>query len=455
MKFNLQALLQILPEAQCFNVSDDESFDIINIAHLAQFEFVPSTWKILYFCVYEDNPQKMDWYNSGFDRTLNIQEMRGDDRFVFLVDGRVQDERLVGARYIRVDNIYYAIDRIRNYVLSQVSPKVIGVTGSVGKTTSIALIQDVLETQFNCSRIYSKRLTPLTLSSWLVNFLDQSCQILVSEYSMYRKNHIDILTDLLRPDIGVFLNVKRVHLGVSGIDTLDDIVEGKAPLIMKSAVALLNVDDPLVARVKRKGDLGFSLVDSKADAFISTVGDEAILTMNYTNQVIRFVPYVRTSLFYYQASVAGLLGTYLGISPELIAEALKSFKPEENRINWADVFGHKVLFDGDVTNSGRILSLSEHHYSSSVLLLHNLDFGDGNVNLQTDDLNQAFCRFTEVRILDSEENRTIVSKYSLKNLTFVEKADFLLNLSGFEFKVLHFGTYFRKHKHISSLMQYI
>lgn len=101
-----------------------------------------------------------------------------------------------------------------------------------------------------------------------------------------------------------------------------------------------------------------------------------------------------------------------------------------------------------------MMSLSEHHYSSSVLLIYSFDFGEENVDLQIEDLTQIFSRFTEVRVLDSDENRILVSKYSLRNLLFAKKEDFSSRLSKFEFRVLHFGTYFRKYKDLSFLTQF-
>jgi hypothetical protein len=242
---------------------------------------------------------------------------------------------------------------------------------------------------------------------------------------------------------------------VEGINTLYDIQEGKSALVRKSQMGLLNLDDSFVSVLKRNGDLGFSLFDPGADAFISSEGSQTVLFLNYTNQVIRFVPYVKTSLFYYQAAVAGLLGSYLGISSELIADALWSFKPAEHRINWIDILGERVLFEGDVTGSERMTALSEHQYSSSILLIHSFDFGEENVLLQVDDFNQAFSGFDEVRVLDTEENRTVVSRYSLRNLLLVTKDKFLSNLSSFEFRVLHFAIYWRKYKDLSYLMDFV
>ena len=454
MKFDVRTLRRVLPHTKFVNVGDDETFTVLNVAHLKQFESVGADNKILYFCVYEDKPDVLGWYNNPFDRTRNISTAREDKRVTFVVDSRVNEDSLHNIRYIRVENIFDAIDRIRRYVLSQMNPLVIGVTGSVGKTTCASLIESVLSKKFNCGRIYSKRLTPLALSSWIVNFLEASQEVLALEYSMYRKNHIDNLIDILQPKIGVFLNVKRMHLGVEGINTLEDIVEGKEAIVRRSTMAVLNLDDELISRCRRVGDLGFSLTDRSADAFVSTEGTDAVLYLNLTGSTVWFTPYIKTSLFYQQAVVAGLLGAYLGITPQATKEALEKFRPAENRIGWVDLCGVKVLFDGDVTVSGRMASLSEHQYSSSILLIHSFDFGEEDIELQVDDFAQVFSKFSKVRILDTEENRMIVLRYSWKNITFAKKEDFLHGISRFEFKVLHFGTYFRKHKDLSFLLRF-
>lgn len=454
MDLSVRILRDIIPSARFFNVHEDDAFTVLNVAHLKQFEHVGPHDKILYFCVYEDDPDLMGWYTKPFDRTQNILSMSGDERITFVVDSRISDERLIGVRYVRVDNIFQAIDQIRRRILMLVQPIIIGVTGSVGKTTTVALVESVLQKKFGCGRIYSKRLTPLTLSSWLVNFLMASHEVLALEYSMYRKNHIGALIDILQPSFGVFLNVKRMHLGVEGINTLADIVEGKKALVRRSARAALNIDDELVRPLRRNGDFGFSLVDRSADVYVSSNGSETVLSLNFVGQTVRFFPYIKTCLFYQQVAVAGLLGVYLGVAPESIQAALEEFKPAENRINWINVKGEQVLFDGDVTVSGRMASLSEHQYASSILLIHSFNFGEENVDLQAEDFARVFATFSETRVLDTEENREIVSRYSW-NVVMVTKDDFLYEFSKFEFRVLHFGIYFRKHKDLEFINQFL
>ena len=152
MEFDISTLRKILPDSKFVNVGNDEVFNVLNIAHLKQFENLRPTDKVLYFCVYDDNPDKMGWYNNPFDRSLNIPKVTFDKRVTFIVDERVSDNRLDGIRYIRVGNIYDAINRIRQHVLSETNPVVIGVTGSVGKTTGTSLIENVLGKKFNCGR---------------------------------------------------------------------------------------------------------------------------------------------------------------------------------------------------------------------------------------------------------------------------------------------------------------
>ena len=421
MKISLRILARILPDVKFFNLHKDEDFEICNIAHLNDFERFPSDAKTLYFLVYEDKPELLGWYRRPFDRSKNLEMLKKLNNLVFVADSRVSDEQLANCRYVRVGDIYQAIKIIREYVISSVDPTVVGVTGSIGKTTATTLIESVLSRKFFCGRLYSKRLTPLTLSSWLINFLESNHQILTLEYSMYRKNHISYLAQLLKPNIAVFLNIERMHLGVDGINTLRDIQEAKSALIDRAEIGILNADDLLILNLKRKNDMVFSCKDAKADAFVKSDKGVVYLNLNHISQIIPFNSlYIKTKLFYYQVAAAGLVGSVLGIPTSDIYEAVTNFVPAENRIRWIKVFGEDVLFDGDVTISGRFSALANNDYETSLLLIHSFDFGEENVLLQVDDFNQAFSSFDEVRILDTNENMEIVSKYSLQRVNFLK-----------------------------------
>ena len=442
--------------AEIHNVSEGTSFTRLNIAYIKEFETGGvGDGKELYFIVYKDNPREEGWYINAFDRTRNIPKLRQRSNIVFVVDGRVSDSDMHGLKYIRVRDVFLAIDQLREHVLSTINPLVVGVTGSVGKTTTAAMIQSILSRRFECGRVYSKRLTPLNLSSWIANYLDPSHQVLCLEYSMYRPHHIEVLTRILKPRVGILLNIKRVHLGVSGINTLLDIMVAKRPLVEKAETAILNADDPLVLSLKRSRDLTFSLTDPNVDAFVESDGDEVSMRLNFTGQSIRFRPYVRTDLFYYQSLASALVASFLDVSLEVVSDALNQFKPAENRIGWITLRGEKFLFDGDVTHAGRMSALAENRYSTSILLIAEFNFGEENVSLQVEDLSLIFSQFSKVRVLDNQVNQEMLSRYHIKNCLLVPREQFLYGVSRFEFKVIHFGTYFRRYKDLDRLSTFL
>lgn len=451
MQISLATIRAILG-GEVHNVGTGTIFNRINIAHIKEFESSNvEDGDELYFVVYTDNPKEEGWYINAFDRTRNIPKLRRRSDIVFVVDDRVSDSDMHGLKYLRVPNVFLAIDRLREYVLSIVNPLVVGVTGSVGKTTTAAMIQAILSKRFECGRIYSKRLTPLILSSWIVNYLDPSHRALSLEYSMYRPHHIAVLTKMLKPYVGVLLNIKRVHLGVVGINTLFDIRDAKRPVVEMAEKAILNADNPLVMSLKRRGDITFSLTDSNADAFLENDGQKAIIRLNFVNQSIRFKPYVRTDLFYYQSLASALVASFLHVPAQDISEVLNQFKPAENRIRWITMRGKVFLFDGDVTHAGRMSALAENRYPTSILLIAEFNFGEENVSLQVEDLGEVFGRFSEVRVLDSPENQEVLSRYHMRNCFLVPKEQFLHGVSRFEFKVIHFGTYFRRYRGLDQL----
>ena len=452
MQTSIETLRHVWEGAEIHKISAGVVFDRFNVAHIKEFDTSQANGIELYFAVYEDDPNREGWYLNPFDRTKKIREFGKRSDIAFVVDSRVSDHVMRGLKYIRVHNVFDAVEQLRRHVLSVVNPRVVGVTGSVGKTTTAALIQHLLGEKLGCGRVYSKRLTPLTLSSWLVNQLDPSHRFLSLEYSMYRPQHVAALMKILKPEIGILLNIKRVHFGVQGVNSLLDIREGKRPLVEEARPGILNSDDELVLSLRKKDDLTFSLSDPRADIFVEENGPTIGVKINLTGESFRFMPYLKTDLCYQQAFAASLVATLLGMKAPEIAEGLESFRPAENRIGWIDIIGEKVLFDGDITGAGRLSALAENRYQSSILLVAKFNFGEEDVHLQADYFAEVFGTFDEVRVLDEVENRDAVARYGIANCSLTSKEHFLSGLSDFEFKVLHFGGYFRKHSTLDHLL---
>ncbi len=149
---------------------------------------------------------------------------------------------------LRVDNTLLALQRVAAHWRNQIDVRVIGITGSVGKSTTKELTADVLERRYrtlkNPGNLNNEIGLPLSLLD-----LNERHQRAVLEMGFYVPGEIDLLCKIARPAVGVVTNISQVHL--ERAKTLDAIVKGKAELVESlppapDGVAILNNDDPLV-----------------------------------------------------------------------------------------------------------------------------------------------------------------------------------------------------------------
>jgi hypothetical protein len=448
-------LRSVWPSATFHGLEEPLAFGRVDAAHVPAFDRRPPDGLVLYCCVHEDQPDAEGWYSVHFDRTRAVLTPREDH--VFLVDGRADaalpNDALAGVPHIRVPDVHTAVEALRAFVVSIVRPTVVGVTGSVGKTTTVALIQAMLGRLDPCARAYSKRLTPLTLASCLINDLDPGHRFLALEYAMHRSHHVLELARLLPPDCGLLLNVRPDHKGMGGITSLEEIVQAKVPLLEAAPIRLVNGDEPRLSEHRGVGYRTFSLRDPGADAFVeaeSGVGDRALLHLRGLDRPLSFRPYVRTQLFFYQAAAAALVAHVLGVPPEAVVDALEAFVPAEERIRWVSMAGRPVLFDGEITSSDRLLELSRHRYTTSLLLVHALDVGDADLEDQTATLGELLRGFDDVRFLDTEENRAVAERRGMRLSSLKEWSE---GIGEYAFVVLHSGGYWRDHQDLRALQE--
>ncbi len=128
------------------------------------------------------------------------------------------------------------------------SPRVVGITGSVGKTTTKELIADVLARRYRTlksEKSYNNEIgLPLTLLR-----LTPDTERVVLEMGMYDVGEIARLAEIALPHIGVVTIIGPVHL--ERLKTMDRIIQAKTELVQAlppapEGVAILNYDDPNV-----------------------------------------------------------------------------------------------------------------------------------------------------------------------------------------------------------------
>jgi UDP-N-acetylmuramoyl-tripeptide--D-alanyl-D-alanine ligase len=177
---------------------------------------------------------------------------------------------------LRVDNTVTALQQIARFWRRKLDLRVIGITGSVGKSTTKEMIAEVLSTRYrtlkspgNLNNEIGLPLTMLRLSS--------GHQHAVMEMGFYVPGEIAFLCDIALPQIGVVTNVGTVHAERAG--SQEAIARGKAELVQAlpaapEGVAILNFDDPWVRKMEER---------TKARVFFYGLSPEAHL---WADQVV-------------------------------------------------------------------------------------------------------------------------------------------------------------------------
>ena len=156
-----------------------------------------------------------------------------------------------------VEDSLKALQQVAAYWRGKHTPRVVGVTGSIGKTTTKEMIGSVLCQRFRTLKsegnYNSETGLPLTLLK-----LEQGHQRVVLEMGMYDLGEIAELVTIARPHIGVVTNVGPSHLERLG--TIERIAQAKTELVealppySSGGVAVLNGDDPWVRQMAARTD---------------------------------------------------------------------------------------------------------------------------------------------------------------------------------------------------------
>jgi len=179
-------------------------------------------------------------------RTLDLRTVSSIDSY--------QGFDLTNPLCLRVDNTVSALQQIARFWRRKLNLRVIGITGSVGKSTTKELVAEVLSTRYRTLKSPGNLNNEIGLPMTMTR-LSSGYQHAVVEMGFYVPGEIAFLCDIALPQIGVVTNIGTVHAERAG--SQEAIARGKAELVQAlppapEGVAILNFDDPWVRQMEEK-----------------------------------------------------------------------------------------------------------------------------------------------------------------------------------------------------------
>ncbi|MBE3590303.1 MAG: UDP-N-acetylmuramoyl-tripeptide--D-alanyl-D-alanine ligase [Firmicutes bacterium] len=253
--------------------------------------------------------------------------------------------------YVVVPDTVAALGRFAAWHRRRHRLRVVGVTGSVGKTTCKDMAAAVLARRYRTFKspgnLNSETGLPLALLQ-----LDASHEAAVLEMAMRGPGQIAYLSSLAEPEVGVITRIGESHLELLG--TVERIAQAKFELVRSlppGGRAVLNADDPWQRRLAAELEVPVTWYGRGGTAEVRAVDVVPLGTQGTRFRLVTPAGEAAVRLpqpgphLVQNALAAAAVGHVLGVGPEEAAEGLGSYEPSGMRMAVLRLGGITVLDD--------------------------------------------------------------------------------------------------------------
>lgn len=212
------------------------------------------------------------------------------------------------------------------------NPKVIGVAGSSGKTTTKEMLYAALSPLAKTQCTQKNHNNEVGVSQTLLA-IKPDTQIAIVEMAMRAPGEIRILTENVLPDIALVTNIGPEH--IEFFRTLDAIAQAECEIFdglnPQTGLAVFNADDTLLAKTTQSQWHGQTQAFALAEA--TDIEITPHLTTSFTYKKSRITLQVAGNHNIMNALAVLKIGEALGFSVDALAQGLAQFQPVEGRGN--------------------------------------------------------------------------------------------------------------------------
>ena len=252
---------------------------------------------------------------------------------------------------IVVDDTRIALGDIARGERQKIGMKVVGITGSVGKSTTKEMVAAVLQTTYRVGK------TPVNHNNDIgmpmaVLAMDSATEVAVLEMGMNHFREIAYLTSIARPDVAAIINIGTMH--IEHLGSQEGILQAKLEILEgmpADGKIVLNGDDSLLWNQRRLGGIRadyFGMHNPESNIRAEEVRQEdGFLRFMAITPVGDFPVELELEGAHYvhDALAAIAVGLNLGVAPENIQKGLAGFQNMEGRQEIFQKNGYTIIKD--------------------------------------------------------------------------------------------------------------
>ena len=250
---------------------------------------------------------------------------------------------------IYVDDPRTALGRIAHEELKRIGAKVVGVTGSVGKSTTKEMIAAVLESTYRTAKTPANHNNDIGMPMAILAMPDDT-EVAVLEMGMNHFGEIEYLSRIAEPDVAVIINIGTMHIEFLGSQegirqAKMEIVTGMAP----EGKLLLNGDDRLLRELDTRPQQAITYFGCSEGCQVRGMavhqGENLQFRVEAGDTAFRVEMALEGEHFVGDALAAVSVGLALDVFPERIKAQLASFRNMSGRQEIFEKNGFTIIKD--------------------------------------------------------------------------------------------------------------
>lgn len=247
---------------------------------------------------------------------------------------------------VKVDDTLECIQEMAKYKRSLVNIPVIGVTGSVGKTSTKDMIYSVLSTKYNVLKTEGNNNNHIGVPLTILRYKDED--VMIVEMGMNNRGEIAFLTDIAKPTMAVITNVGTAHIGNLG--SRENIMKAKLEITEGlSGALIINNDNDIMHDnldyIKSLCEVVTIGIDNDSDYTGKILGDNTFIVDG-----VEIESPVNNKAFMYNSIVAYVIGKLCGVDSENIKRGIKELNLTGNRLEYKK-YRDNIVFIDDTYNA--------------------------------------------------------------------------------------------------------
>lgn len=282
-------------------------------------------------------------------------------------------------RYILVDDCLQTMQQLANYHRRQLGTRVIGITGTNGKTTTKELIAAVLMRKLNVLFTQGNLNNHIGVPATLLR-LKEEHDLAVIEMGANHPEEIKFLCEIAEPDYGIITNVGKAHL--EGFGSFEGVIKTKGELYdflreksnslskKEDSCIFIHHDNPWLMNIA--GGLKQVPYGTQDDLYVNgrITGNSPYLAFEWKAGKDGELHRIQTQLIgeynFPNALAAVTIGRFFGVEAEEIDEALAGYTPQNNRSQLQQTEDNTLIIDAYNANPTSMMAALQNFRNMTV-----------------------------------------------------------------------------------------